>query len=318
MANAAAAATRWNCPNYLGELFLIGAQANETPFLTMMGGLSGGNVLQSKSFEFPTAQPWSLEAAAQPAITETASLTAPTPTTYVRGQDTNTVQIFQEQVSVSYSKQSDVGTLTGLSIEGENEIMNERDFQIQANLLQIAKDANYSFLNGVYQKATDAGTAAKTRGILTATATNTVAAGAAALSTDIIDELVVGMANGGAKFVNPVIFASAFDVQNLSRLYGFAPQDRFVGGVAVSTIYSSLVPRPISIVWDANVPAGSLLFADMSVCKPVVLPVPDKGVLFYEDLDKTGASEKGQIYGQMGIDYGAEEFHGKVTGLATS
>jgi hypothetical protein len=315
MPNASAAATVWNCPNYLGELFLVGAQAKSTPFLTMTGGLSGGNVLQASSFQFPTAQPWSLEAAAQPAITETASLTAPTPTTYVRGQDTNTVQIFQEQVSVSYAKQSVAGELTGLSIEGTQIIRDERTFQIMANMLQIAKDVNFSFLNGAYQAATDAGTAAKTRGILTATSTNAVAASAAPLSKDLMDALFRTMAAGGAQFVNPVIFASALDVQRLSNLYGFAPQSATVGGVNVEQIIAPLVGR-VSLVWDANVPAGSLLCADMSVIKPVVLPVPGKGVLFYEELSKTGASEKGQIYGQIGIDYGAEEYHGKITGLA--
>jgi len=317
MANASAAATVWNCPNYLGELFLIGAQGNKTPFLTMMGGLSGGQVMKTNSFQFPVAQPWALESAAQPAITETASLTAPTPTTYVRGQDTNTVQIFQEQVSVSYAKQSVIGELSGLSIEGQNIIRNEKDFQIMANLLQIAKDANYSFLNGTYQAATDASTAAKTRGIITATSTNAIAAGTADLSKDLMDQLFVAMAAGGAQFVQPVIFASALDVQRISNIYGFAPQSETVGGVNVATIIAPLVGR-VAVVWDANVPAGSLLCADMSVCKPVVLEVPEKGVLFYEELSKTGASEKGQIYGQMGIDYGAEEYHGKITGLSTS
>lgn len=317
MANAAAAATVWNCPNYLGELYQIGAQGNETPFLTMMGGLSGGNVLQTGSFQFPTASTWALEAAAQPAITETASLTAPTPTTYVRSQDTNTVQIFQEQVSVSYAKQSVVGELSGLSIEGQQMVRNEKDWQIQANLLQIAKDANYSFLNGAYQAATDAGTAAKTRGVITATTTNAVAAGTAELSKELMDSLFVTMANGGSKFMTPVIFASALDVQRLSNIYGFAPMDRSIGGVNVETIIAPLVGR-VSVIWDANVPAGTLALIDMSVCKPVVLPVPEKGVLFYEELSKTGASEKGQIYGQMGIHYGAEEYHGKITGLATS
>ena len=53
-------------------------------------------------------------------------------------------------------------------------------------------------------------------------------------------------------------------------------------------------------------------------CNPVFLPVPNKGVLFYEELSRTGASESGQIYGQIGIDYGPEEMHGTITGLATS
>jgi hypothetical protein len=130
-----------------------------------------------------------------------------------------------------------------------------------------------------------------------------------------MDELFRTMAAGGSQFVTPVIFASALDIQRLSNLYGFAPQSVSVGGVNVEQIIAPLVGR-VSLVWDANVPAGSLLCADMSVIKPVVLPVPGKGVLFYEELSKTGASEKGQIYGQIGIDYGAEEYHGKITGLA--
>jgi hypothetical protein len=47
-------------------------------------------------------------------------------------------------------------------------------------------------------------------------------------------------------------------------------------------------------------------------------PVPEKGVLFFEELSKTGASEKGQLFGMLGLDYGPEEYHGKITGLTTS
>ena len=104
MANAAETTNIWNCPNYVGEIYQIGGK--KTPFLNMIGGLQGGNVKTIGDFEFTLAQPWALENASQPAISETDSLTAPTPTTYVRGQDKNTVQIFQEQVSISYAKQS--------------------------------------------------------------------------------------------------------------------------------------------------------------------------------------------------------------------
>jgi hypothetical protein len=62
----------------------------------------------------------------------------------------------------------------------------------------------------------------------------------------------------------------------------------------------------------------TLLVADLAFCSPVFLPVPDKGVLFYEELSKTGASESGQIYGQMGIDYGPEEYHGTITSLSVA
>lgn len=313
MANVTAATTVWNCPNYLGELFLIGAQSRSTPFLTMIGGVNGA--MSTQSFDFPLAQPWSLEAAAQPAITETASQTAPTPTTYVRGQDSNTTQIFQQKVSVSYAKQSNSSKISGLSLAGEPQpVMDEVDFQIQANLLQIAKDANYSFLNGVYQTATDAATASKTRGIITGTTTTEVAGGGVAITRALMDELFVDMANNGATFTTPVIFATAADVQRISALYAQAPADRFIGGVNVATIISPLVGE-VAIVWDANIPSGTILLADVSVCGVMATPVPEKGVLFYEELAKVGAAEPGQLYGQMGIAYGAEEYHGKITGL---
>src|SRR6056297_817479 len=102
MANTTGMGTMWNLPNYVGELFLIGA--NQTPFLNMIGGLSGGK--QYAAFDFPTAQPWALNSASQPAVDENTSATAPTATTYVRGQDSNTVQIFHQAVNVSYAKQA--------------------------------------------------------------------------------------------------------------------------------------------------------------------------------------------------------------------
>jgi hypothetical protein len=320
MPNVNAIATSWNCPNYTGELFLIGA--NQTPFLNMIGGLQGGNIRTVADFQFPLAQPWALEAAAQPAVTEQASLTAPTPWTYVRDQDINTVQIFHRAVTVSYAKQSVVGQVvadgtTGLvDITGVQPVQNERDFQISAHMRQIAVNVDYTFLNGAYQKATNATTAAKSRGIITAATTNTLAAGGAALSKPLIDSLLRTMASNGSEFVNPVIFVNAFQKQRISDIYGYAPQDRNIGGYNINQIETDFAI--LGIVWAPNVPAATLLIADLSVCSPVFLPVPEKGVLFYEELSKTGAAEKGQIYGQVGLDYGPEEYHGTITGLATS
>jgi hypothetical protein len=319
MPNVNLAATTWNCPNYTGELFLIGA--NQTPFLNMIGGLQGGNIRTVADFQFPLAQPWALEAAAQPAVTEQASLTAPTPWTYVRDQDVNTVQIFHRSVTVSYAKQSVVGQVLvdpagHVDITNPQPVQNERDFQISAHMRQIAVNVDYTFLNGAYQKATNATTAAKSRGIIPACATNTLAASGAALSKPLIDTILRTMASNGSEFVNPVIFVNAFQKQKISDIYGYAPQDRNVGGYNINQIETDFAI--LGIVWSPNVPAATLLIADLSVCSPVFLPVPEKGVLFYEELSKTGAAEKGQIYGQVGLDYGPEEYHGTITGLATS
>jgi hypothetical protein len=319
MANVNAAATVWNCPNYTGELYMIGA--NQTPFLNMIGGLQGGAIRTVGDFQFALAQPWALESAAQPAITETASLTAPTPWTYVRGQDVNTVQIFQRQVSVSYAKQSVTGQITadattGLAELGAQPVQNERDFQIMAHMRQVAVNVDYTFLNGTYQQATSAAVAAKARGIITACTSNTVAAASATLTKALIDELLRTMASNGAEFVNPVVFCNAFQKQKISDIYGYAPQDRNIGGYNIKQVETDFAV--LGIVWAPNVPTDDLLVADLAFCAPVFLPVPEKGVLFYEELSRTGASEKGQIYGQIGIDYGPEEYHGTITSLATS
>lgn len=319
MANVNAVGTSWNCPNYTGELYLIGA--NQTPFLNMIGGLQGAGIRTVTSFEFDLAQPWALEDPSQPAVTETASLTAPTPWTYVRGQDTNTCQIHHRAVTISYAKQSVPGSVvadatTGLvDINGNQPVQNEKDFQIGAHMRQIAVNSDYTFLNGAYQKATSAGVAAKTRGIITAAVTNTVDASTAALSRTMFNELVRNMANNGSQFGNPVVFCNAFQKQQLTEIFGYAPADRNIGGMNIKQIETDFAM--FGVVWAPNVPASTLLIADLSVCKPVFLPVPEKGVLFYEELAKTGASERGQIYGQIGLDYGPEEFHGTITGLAT-
>lgn len=320
MANTNNAATSWNCPNYTGELFLIGA--NQTPFLSMIGGLQGDSIRVCKDFQFPLAQPWALESAEQPEVTETDSVSAPDPWTYVRDQDVNTVQIFHRSVSVSYAKQSVVGQVTADSTTGlvdasdPQPVQNELDFQISAHMRQIAVNAEYTFLNGSYQQATSAAVAPKCRGIITACSSNTVAAGAADLSKALIDELLRTMAASGAEFTNPVIFCNALQKQRLSNIYGYAPASRNVGGFNINQIETDFAV--LGVIWAPHVPTSTLLIADLAYCSPVFLPVPDKGVLFYEELSKVGASERGQIYGQIGLDYGPEEYHGSITGLSTS
>lgn len=321
MANVSATATTWNCPNYVGELFLIGA--NKTPFLNMIGGLSGAGVRTVKDFQFPLAQTYALETASQPSVTENQSKTVPTATTYVRSVDYNTCQIFHEAVSVTYAKQSVPGQITadpttGIIDQTQNQpVQNERDFQINTSLRQVAVDAEKTFLEGTYQQATDADTAPKSRGIVSGISSNAVNASSAQLSRTLMNTLVQTMAENGSEFRRPVIFTGVYQVQKLSEIYGLAERSRRFGGVAINVILLDIIGE-VEVVWAPKLTTSTLLLADLAVCHPVFLPVPEKGVLFYEELDGGGAVELGQIYGQIGLDYGPEEFHGKITSLATS
>ena len=300
-------------PNYAGEVFT--ASLKQTPFLSMIGGLTGGKNTLSR--EFAMSSLYALSGASQPAITETGSLTAPAAANVARTQVYNTVQIFQKSVDLSYVALSNYGAMSGLNAMGQvNPVTDLNAEQIRIALEQIAIDMEYSFLNGAYQLAANDSTAAKTRGVLTACTTTAINATAGALTKALMDEALRTAYAGGARFNNTVLMVNAFQKQKLSTIYGYAPMDRNIGGVNVKQIETDF--GTFGIILNPQVPTSVVAGIDVSVCTPVMQPVPGKGNFFYEALGKSGAAEKGQIFGQAGIDYGAEFLHFKIYGLATS
>jgi hypothetical protein len=308
MASVSGQGTTFNLPNYVGELFNI--TPADTTFLSMIGGLTGGRSVRSKSFTWQTVDN---AAAAQPSVLEGADATFAERT---RSEVENVVQIFQEGVEVSYTKQAATGQLDGQSIIGNQPVDDEVDFQVRLKLEQMARDIEYSFLQGTYAKPADNLTARKTRGLLSAITSNTVAAATTDLAKSQIDELLREMYASGAPFRNVVIFANALQKQRLSNIYGYAPEDRNIGGVNVQQIETDF--GRLGVTLNRFMPAAQLLFAEVSVCRPVFLEVPGKGFLFREPLSKSGSADKEQIYGEIGLEYGPEQWHGSITGLTTS
>ncbi len=299
--------------NYLGELFLVGAY--QTPFLNMIGGLGGARSKITKSMIFPVAQPYGLTAASIPAIDEDELVASRAATTVLRTQDTNTVMLFMQDVEVSYLKQAATGEIAGLSAIGNQPVQDEKAFQKMAALKQLALDAELALLTGTYAAAANSSTAAQTRGIITACTTNTTAAGGALLTKSLIDEQLLEMATNGAVFENMVLFCNGFQKQMLTNLYGYAPEDRNIGGMNIKQFETDFAQ--IGIVYDPQVPAGTILLADMNFIYPVFMPMKGQTVL-YEDLAKIGGSDKGHFISALGLDYGAEEYHATITGLATA
>lgn len=315
MAGITGQGTTFNLPNFVGELF--GLTPTETPFLSMIGGLTGGRGTDSVEFGFTT---YDLPAPSQPAILEGA--VAPDAAERVRAQVTNVVQIFQYGIEVSYTKLAATQQLNSSghaagSMGGSNTVTDELNWQTQRTLEQAARDVNYTFINGVYARPATNATARKTRGMVAAITTNAVAAGALALSKTHIDSLLLSMWQNGAPIgPNTVIFANGFQKQALSHIYGYAPMDRNIGGVNIKQIETDF--GLLGVVLDRAMPTDTLGVFDLGVCVPRLLNIPGKGFLFREPLAKTGASEKHQVYGECGLEYGPENFHGKITGLATS
>lgn len=316
--NVTGTGTSWNLPNFAGELFT--ASPTQTPFLSMIGGLSGGR--KTENDEFATGQIYEFPDAAQPAISEQASETAPTATALVREQKTNVTQIFHETISMTYAKMANRGKLSGLNTAGQSaNPTSELDWQIAQRLKKIARDVEYTFLNGVYAKASAVNVANKTRGMIaleTATGGTNIAAGNAAISVALLKQLYKGMADAGANFGNMVLFCGSDQKQRITSLYenqlGYnTPAVRNVAGMNITKIETDFFE--MGVCYDPFMPSDTILIADVAACAPVFQDVPGKGVLFLEDLAKTGAAEKKQIYGEIGLDHGPAFLHGVITGL---
>jgi len=238
-----------------------------------------------------------------------------------REQVKNVAQIYQQAVELSYEKLANAARLSGINAQGStNNTADEKAFQIDYNLKIIARNIEYTSLNGAYQASTNAGVANKSRGMIDTCSLSggtAIAAAGAPLTKTLFDTLLRTMFENGAMLMTPVIWVNGFQKQQLSDIYGYAPTDRNVGGVNIKQIETDFGLLGIA---DAHrfMPTDTLLVCDMSVIKPVFQPVPGKGNFFYEDLAKTGASENGQIYGKFGLDHGPSFAHGKISGLSTS
>ena len=164
-------ATSFGVLNYSGMLFNKGN--TRTPFSSIIGT----KAKTTNHVEFTTGQEYSAGGdGSQPAISENASLTAPDASVVTREQKTNVTQIFMESVGVSYAKESNMGTLSGMNVANQQaNPINELDFQVAAKIQKVNRDIEYTFINGVYNKATTDDEVNKTRGMIPAITSNVMA-----------------------------------------------------------------------------------------------------------------------------------------------
>jgi hypothetical protein len=397
MAGITGLSTTFNLPNYHGELLALTPE--ETPLLSAAGGLNGGGKqATSTSFEW---QDYDLR---DPAIrTRLEGADAPTAEARVRDNHDNIVQIFHESVSTSYTKQAATDLYDSAVNGATNPVASEHSWQVTQALKQMARDVNFTFWHGKYNKPADNTTARQTRGLIEAITSNAQVAdstnpltAAASAATDTItathnlvadDKVVftdVGASTtivaGRAYWVKSVSTTVSFKIAATKggtaitvgtatvSFYGikaatvitpdlignllqsvydnggiseqgtatiFVPSGqkrkltgayatgnvgaqllggtRNVGGVSVDTIITDFGTMNVAI--DRALPADALAVLSLEQIDPVFLAIPGKGVLFEEELAKTGAADKTQIYGEIGLSYGNERSHGLLRGL---
>ena len=307
-------ATSFGVLNYSGMLF------NKGNTRTPLSAIVGGRAKNTNHVEFVVGQNYTTGGGSQPAISETASLTAPDASVVTRSQETNVTQIFHESVGVSYAKQSNMGTLSGANIANQTaNPINELDFQVAAKMQKIARDIEYTFINGVYNKATTDATINKTRGLVSAISTNTKAMSNKPLGLWDIADMVKKVYESNAPTTGLCLWCDAitlFQINADAVQNGLTviPAAREINGIALSSVVT-----PIGVVYlylGECLPEGTALLLNLDVIAPVNQPTPGKGNFFLEELSKVGAGTKYQIFGQLGLDYGPEWYHGKFTGIA--
>ena len=322
--------TTFNLPNFTGEI--INVSPLDTPFLTAIAGVTAQNFEGSIGGAVPVNAvlfDWSLEDLRDAADDRQRLEGADAPAAEERslGNAFNVVEIHQETLELSYTKLAAVGQFAATGANHPNAqglatgpAASERMRQMRVKWREMARDIEASFVTGTFQEPANNATARKTRGIIAATVTNVVNnAPAAALTKTMVDTLLqqVWAAGGISEQETATLMCGGAQKLALSKLYlpeGREPRSRDVGGVNVETIVTDF--GELNVMLSRYMPADTIQVVSLEQCRPRVLNIPDKGVGFFaEPLAKTGSAEKTQFYGEIGLEYGNELAHGKITGL---
>lgn len=329
--------TTFNLLNYTGEIINVTPQ--DTPFLTAISGLSAENfegtvagaVPEDKVlFEWQTTD--LRDAAANNSVVEGAD--APTASARTRTNVTNVLEIHHEALTLSYTKMAATGqrASTGsahpgaVGIDAASLPSSEMAFQARAHWAQIARDVEKSFISGTFDNPSSNADNRQTRGILAAITTNVIAAGLKDLAGTAGNQLLLDLMqmvweNGGiSESGSAVVMANGYTKRRLTKRFvtdgGYQQDSRNVGGVRVDTIETDF--GTLGVMLNRHMPAGELAVVSLEQCRPHVLALPQGTGFIMEELAKTGASMKYQFYGEIGLEYGNEKAHGKITGLPTA
>lgn len=308
----------YNLPNFVGPLFAISPE--DTPLLSAIGGLTGGESINAPLF---TWQNYDLRDA-DDGRQRLEGADAPEGESRVRFNTSNVTEIHQEAVELSYTKQGAAGLRStdgmpmvqvGFTTIPADELL----WQVSQQLKQIARDVEKTFITGKYNNPPDNQSARRTRGLLEAITTNVMTTDKTAKTLDretILNLMEKAWQNGGIQEseTRTVIVNSTLK-RALTRVFitdaKYQEQTRNVGGVDLQTIETDF--GRLNIMLDRYMPKDKMIVASLEQMAPCFMPIPNKGHFFVEPLAKTGASDKVQIYGEIGLKYGNERTHAVLT-----
>jgi hypothetical protein len=158
--------------------------------------------------------------------------------------------------------------------------------------------------------------------ITVGTATVSVIKAGTTLTVDGLEGLMQTVFdNGGiSEQDTATLFCSSRQKRALTAAYAaeYGKADPFVntrnvGGLNMQTIETNF--GLLNVVIERALAPDTIAVVSLEQIAPVFLDIPTKGVLFEEELARTGSSIKSQIYGEIGLEYGNVLAHGVYRGL---
>jgi hypothetical protein len=140
----------------------------------------------------------------------------------------------------------------------------------------------------------------------------------AALAQSDVDGIVRTVVDTGAQeasVANMVFICSSYNKQQISSIYGYAPQSRTVGGLNIQQVETDF--GPIMVLFDRDIKKSDVYVVDAGKLRMRHLVYPGRGVVFTEPQPAEGDEDKMMLMGTFGLEYGPEAAHGKITGLTT-
>lgn len=312
MAGVSGQGNTYNLPNFRGVLYLVSPKS--TPFFSTIGGLD----TQKKTTDSPVFewQEYDLRSPGQNVALEGAL--APAPNNRVRRNVSNVTEIHHSTIEISWRKLAATGIYNGNNINGSNPVLNELAFQLKAELISMVRDIEWSFINGTYAKPANPTTSPyKTRGIREAITTNVITNGSPTdLSADMIDDLVQAAFDNGSDSQLCTLLVPSSQKRAVTKAYGtggYITNNLRIGGQTIDTIITDF--GEIGVQTIRNMPQNEVLLVNYDEVRPVYLDTP--GVESFQPrlLAEEGSSSRYQIYGDVGLEYGSETLHGKITNL---
>jgi hypothetical protein len=245
--------TTFNLPNFVGPLFA--ASPEDTPFLSAIGGLTGGRATPSTVFTWSGYDLRDADDRRQ----RLEGANAPNAEARTRYADRNVVEIHQEAVETSYTKMATSGQLAGSgsshpnagSQVGANAVPDEHTWQLMQQIKQVARDVEKTFISGRFQEPSDNATPRRTRGMIQATQTNVNTLGAVVGAGDLpiaangtITSASHGLADGTAVTVR-ALAGGAIGVLDAEQLY-------YVRSSQANTFELSRAPGGAAITFAAT------------------------------------------------------------------